>query len=612
MSVNFEELLKDTIDCLKTEGIRSTYHRSINVLRNIHGKEGPNYKKWMSTPLYSEKELENQRIRVFNSNITFSFITPLYNTNEQFLREMIDSVIAQTYSNWELCLGDGSDDKHNYVQAICQDYADKDNRIKYKKLENNYGIIGNSNICMEMATGDYISLIDHDDILHPSALYETIKAIEENDADFIYTDEMSFLSPNIENVEVIHFKTDFAPDALLGNNYICHFTSFKRSLLGSEPAFLTGYDGSQDHELFLRLTNRASHIVHIPKVLYYWRNHPTSTSHSDETKMDCSVSGIKAVSDSLKARGLDSVVSTSEKFPFIYRVNFTINGPYPLISILISNHNNKDILERCINSILDKTTYPNFEIVIIENNSQDESIMEYYKDLSIKDSRIRMATWEGNSFNWSATSNYGIREIANGEYIILLDNDTEVITPSWIEEMLMFAQRSDVGAVGAKLYYPDNTIQSAGMIIGLGEIAQSAFKGMNKDDLGYMGRLCFVQNYSAVTGSCLMVRKSVWEEVGGFEEKLPLNYNDVDFCLKIRKAGKLIVWTPYAELYHNEFGTRGRYKSAEESIKAKEEIAYFKNKWEKELESGDPYYNPNLTLEGNGFIPYKTQGNSHR
>ncbi len=612
MSVNFEELLKDTIDCLKTEGIRSTYRRSINVLSNIYGKKGPNYKKWMSTPLYSEKELGNQRIRVFNSNITFSFITPLYNTNEQFLREMIDSVIAQTYSNWELCLGDGSDDKHNYVQAICQDYADKDSRIKYKKLENNYGIIGNSNICMEMATGDYISLIDHDDILHPSALYETIKAIEENDADFIYTDEMSFLSPNIENVEVIHFKTDFAPDALLGNNYICHFTSFKRSLLGSEPAFLTGYDGSQDHELFLRLTNRASNTVHIPKVLYYWRNHPTSTSHSDETKMDCSVSGIKAVSDSLKARGLDSVVSTSEKFPFIYRVNFTINRPYPLISILISNHNNKDILEKCINSILDKTTYPNFEIVIIENNSQDESIIEYYKDLSIKDSRIRMATWEGNSFNWSATSNYGIREIANGEYIILLDNDTEVITPSWIEEMLMFAQRSDVGAVGAKLYYPNNTIQSAGMIIGLGEIAQSAFKGMNKDDLGYMGRLCFVQNYSAVTGSCLMVRKSVWEEVGGFEEKLPLNYNDVDFCLKIRKAGKLIVWTPYAELYHNEFGTRGRYKSSEESIKAKEEIAYFKNKWEKELESGDPYYNPNLTLEGNGFIPYKTQGNSHR
>lgn len=612
MSIRVGILFKQTVNCLRTEGIRSTYRRSVNVLKAIFAKTAPDYPKWMKTPLYTERELSAQRKHVFNSGITFSFVTPLYNTNEQFLREMIDSVIAQTYANWELCLGDGSDNEHNYVQKICQEYAEKDHRIKYKKLENNYGIIGNSNKCMEMATGDYISLIDHDDILNPSALYETVKAIEEKGADFIYTDEMSFLSPDINNVEVIHFKTDFAPDALLGNNYICHFTSFKRSLLGTDPAFLSGYDGSQDHELFLRLTNRAKCIVHIPMVLYYWRNHPTSTSHSEDTKMDCSVSGIKAVADSLKARGLDAVVDKSEQFPFIYRVKFSINKPEPLVSIVIPNYEHKKDLQKCISSILAKTTYPNYEIVVVENNSQDQEIFDYYNELENNNKNIKIATWEGKGFNWSSINNYGIKEATDGEYLILLNNDTEVIAPSWIEEMLMYAQRPDVGAVGAKLYYPNNTIQHAGIIVGLGGIAQPAFNGMNKGDLGYMGRLCFVQNYSAVTGACLMVRKKVWEEVGGFDEELEVSYNDVDFCLQIRKAGYLIVWTPYAELYHYEYKSRGLYDTPEKIAQTDKEILYFKNKWAKELKEGDPYYNPNLSLEGKGFVPYKTQGHTNR
>ncbi len=593
-------LMRQTVNCLKTEGLGVTIQKSFNVIKGSISTGGISYSKWMSTPLYSEEELQQQRVKLFATDITFSIITPLYNTDEKFLRDMIDSVVAQTYKGWELCLADGSDDAHDLVGKICQEYASNDTRIKYMKLDNNYGIIGNSNKAMQMATGDYISLLDHDDLLNPSALYETMVAIEDG-ADFIYTDEMSFLSPNVNNVLSIHFKPDFAPDNLRANNYICHFTSFKKSLLKDTVAFRDGFEGSQDHDLILRLTHDANHIVHIPKVLYYWRSHSQSTSLSADSKPYCSISGIKAVTESIKIDGLTGTVDCTPKNPFVYRIKYELKTPLPKVSIVIPNYDNVNDLRTCVSSIKEKTSYPNYEIVIVENNSKNQATFDYYDEI-IKDHNINVIRWEGTGFNWAALNNFGINK-ATGDYILLLNNDTSVITPDWIEEMLMYAQRDDVGAVGAMLYYPDNTIQHAGLIISEDTIAQSQFYRTQRTAAGYMGKLLYAQNMSAVTGACMLFRRSIWDEAGGFDENLAVSYNDVDFCLNIRRSGHLIVWTPYAELYHYEYKSRGLNDTSDKQAITDKEINYFRDKWKKELKNGDPYYNHNCRIVKPDFTP---------
>ena len=592
-------LMRQTINCLKTEGLGVTIQKSFNVIKGSISSNGVNLSKWMSTPLYSEEELQKQREKTFNTNITFSIIVPLYNTDEKFLREMIDSVIAQTYKGWELCLADGSDDAHGYVEQVCKEYANNDSRIKYVKLDDNYGIIGNSNRAMEMATGDFISLLDHDDLLHPSALYEAMTAAD-NGADFIYTDEMSFLSPDVNEVLSIHFKPDFAPDNLRANNYICHFTSFKRTLLNGKEAFREGFEGSQDHDLILRLTHDAKHIVHIPKVLYYWRSHPQSTAFSTDSKPYCSISGIRAVTESIKNDGLKGSVDCTPKNPFVYRVKYELKAT-PKVSIVIPNYEHVNDLKTCVTSIKEKTTYPNYEIVIVENNSKNQAIFDYYDEIS-KDENIKVIRWEGTGFNWAALNNFGISNSA-GEYILLLNNDTEVITPDWIEEMMMYAQRDDVGMAGAMLYYPNDTIQHAGLIVGEDVIAQALFYRTRRDTNGYMGKLLYAQNMTAVTGACMLFRKSIWEEVGKLDENLAVSYNDVDFCLSVRKAGYLIVWTPYAELYHYEYKSRGLNDTPEKQALTEKEISYFKQKWAKELKAGDPYFNPNCRLLNPDYSP---------
>ena len=583
---------------LKSEGVICTVAKTLRILsadRRIA------FSEWMKTPLFSADQLQAQRLRVFEKNIKFSIITPLFNTPEDFLREMIESVIAQTYPNWELCLADGSDDEHGYVRRICMEYSKKDSRIRYKKLTQNLGIAGNSNECIRMADGEYISLLDHDDLLHPAALHEVMDAICSREADFVYTDELTFNSPDKEDVSVIHFKPDYAPDTLLVNNYICHFVSFRRSLLDHCGAFRSGYDGSQDHELFLRMTKEAKQIIHIPEVLYYWRAHPESAAETVGNKQYASEAGIKAIRDFLKSEGIDASVGLAKGIPTIYRVSYPLPSPEPLVSIIIPNCDHADDLRACIESVREKTSYRNYEIIIVENNSTLRKTFEYYRKLSSESDNVKIIRWKGNEFNWSAINNYAAEKAASGEYLLLLNNDMTVISPGWIEEMLMYAQRSDVGAVGAMLYYPDDTIQHAGVILGMGGVAAHAFNVFRRGSVGYMGRLCYAQNLSAVTGACMMIRRTVWEEVGGINEQFAVNYNDIDLCLRIREAGYLIVWTPYAELYHYESKSRGGIDTPEKRDGLAREKLLFRKRWYDVLEKGDPYYNPNLTLRRSDF-----------
>ncbi|MFI3201214.1 MAG: glycosyltransferase family 2 protein [Eubacteriales bacterium] len=551
-----------------------------------------------------EEDRKYQSDYEFQRKVKISILVPLYNTPERFLREMIQSVLNQTYEYWELCLADGSDENFSYVKTVCEEYVQKEKkqRILYKKLEKNEGIAGNTNRCYEMATGEYIGLFDHDDLLHPSTLFEYVRAINEQGADYLYCDETTFKGNHIDKIVTMHFKPDFAIDNLRANNYICHFSVFARELLDGTELFRSRFDGSQDHDMILRLTARANKVVHIPKVLYYWRSHKQSVASGIQAKTYAIQAAKEAVADHLNKEGFEEFrVHSTRAFETIFRIGYEVIGE-PLITIVIPNKDHKEDLERCITSIIQETTYTRYEILIVENNSITEEIKEYYKQLlELYPSKIKIITYTG-VFNYSAINNLGVEQ-ADGDYILLLNNDTQVITINWIEELLMYAQRDDVGAVGAKLYYPDKTIQHAGVVIGLGAhgtAGHSHYK-QPKQNLGYMGRLCYAQNVSAVTGACLLVKKEKFYEVGGLEEDLCISLNDVDFCLKLREKGYLNVFTPFAELYHYESISRGLDDQGEKAKRYQEESNYFRSKWKEVIEQGDPYYNENFSLERSDF-----------
>lgn len=540
-------------------------------------------------------DLEAQRTEKFPESIKFSVVVALYNTPEDYLRKMIESVLYQTYDNLELCLVDGSDKKHRGVRKICREYQYYDNRIRYKKLKKNLGISDNTNICIDMSVGDYIVLFDHDDLLHPSALYECMKAITERKADFIYTDENTFTN-TIDDAFSPHHKPDFSPDYLRSMNYICHLTTFSRGLYQKVGGFRKEFDGSQDYDMILRLTEQAEHIVHIPKILYYWRAHKQSVAMDIHAKDYCIDAAKAALKEHLQRVGLKGEIENG-KFLSSYRIRYEIERN-PLISIVIPNKDHVDELERCLKSIEERSTYENYEIIIVENNSEEKETFDFY-DVLQKDSRVKVVVWE-EEFNYSAINNYGA-SFAKGEYLLLLNNDVEVISPDWLQEMLMFVQREDVGAAGAKLYYPDDTVQHAGVIVGLGGVAGHSHKYCEKDSLGYFARPVTVQNLSAVTAACLMVKKTIFDSLEGFDVGFRVAFNDVDFCMRIRKAGYLIVFTPYAELYHYESLSRGAEDTPEKVERFNGEIYRFKERWEKELAEGDPYYNPNLSLDYEDF-----------
>lgn len=548
-----------------------------------------------------ETRAKEERETVFPRMPKISILVPLWNNEKEFQIEMLDSVMNQTYQNWELCLADGSDDAHSYMGEISKEYASRSNgRIVYKKLEKNEGISGNTNACLAMATGEFIGLLDQDDILHPSTLYEYVKVINEKDADYIYCDETTFKSGNIDHMLTMHFKPDYAPDNLRANNYICHFSVFKRDLLQGTELFRSQFDGSQDHDMILRLTDEAKNVVHVPKLLYYWRCHATSVASNIEAKPYAIEAARGAVAENLRSHGFKNFQITSTRaFETIFKIRYQIIGS-PKISIVIPNKDHVEDLKRCINSIEEKSTYDNYEIIVVENNSETKEIKDYYELLK-DDPRVKGVTYTG-SFNYSAINNFGVKQ-TTGEYILLLNNDTQVITVNWMEEMLMYAQREDVGAVGAKLYYGDKTIQHAGVVIGLGahRTAGHTHYKQHRENLGYMGRLCYAQDVTAVTGACLLVKKSLFEKVGGLDESFAISLNDVDFCLKLRKLGLLNVFTPFAELYHFESISRGLDDQGEKAQRYNRESAHFREKWKTELEQGDPYYNPNFSLDRSDF-----------
>lgn len=547
-----------------------------------------------------DAERERQKNTVFDRMVKISVLTPLWNTPENFLREMIESVQAQTYQNWELCLADGSDDAHAYVGEICREYAKKDRRIVYKKLEKNGGIAENTNRCLEMATGEYVAPFDHDDLLHPCVLYEYVKVINEKDADYIYCDEATFKNGDVNQMITMHFKPDYAIDNLRANNYICHFSMFDKKLLEGTELYRTKFDGSQDHDMILRLTDKARNVVHVPKLLYYWRQHAGSVSSGVEAKPYVVESARGAVADHLRRHGFSNFKITSTRaFETIFKITYEIIGE-PKISIIIPNKDHVEDLRRCITSIIEKSTYDNYEIIVVENNSETREIFAYYEELA-NNPAVKIITYKGD-FNYSAINNLGVSE-ASGEYVLLLNNDIQIITVNWMEELLMYAQRPDVGAVGAKLYYPDKTIQHAGVVIGLGahRTAGHVHYRQKRENLGYMGRLCYAQNMSAVTGACLLVKKALYEEAGGLDESFAVSLNDVDFCLKLRRLGYLNVFTPFAEAYHYESASRGSDMTGEAAARYNAESARFREKWKAELEAGDPYYNPNFSLDKSDF-----------
>lgn len=551
------------------------------------------------TPERAAEERETK----FERMVKISILVPLWNTPKDFLVEMLDSVMNQTYENWELCLADGSDAEHNYVGEICKEYqARSKGRIVYQKLQKNEGIAGNTNQCYKLATGEFIGLFDHDDILHPSVLFEYVKAINEQDADYLYCDETTFQSGDINKMLTMHFKPDYAPDNLRANNYICHFSVFSREILEGTELFRTKFDGSQDHDMILRLTDNAKKVVHIPKLMYYWRSHAGSVASGTEAKPYVTQAGKGAVGDHLKKHGFSHFQITSTRAcETIFRIRYKVLGE-PKVSVIIANKDHVEDLRRCITSIVQKSTYQNYEIIVVENNSTTPEIEAYYKTLEEElGDRVKIVRYEG-AFNYSAVNNLGAKH-ATGDYILLLNNDTEVITSNWMEELLMYAQREDVGAVGAKLLYADRTIQHAGVVLGLGahRTAGHSHYKIPVQNLGYMGRLCYAQNMSAVTGACLMVKKELFDLVGGLEESFAISLNDVDFCLKLREKGFLNVWTPFAELYHYESISRGLDDQGEKAERYNRESEQFRKKWKEVLEKGDPYYNPNFSLDRSDF-----------
>ncbi|AEE14040.1 glycosyl transferase family 2 [Thermodesulfobium narugense DSM 14796] len=593
LAKDFIYLMKKSVNYIKVYGLKGFFRKIVNKLSN---KEQTLYQNWIERNEPTKEELIAQKSIKFDYEPKISIIVPTWNTPKRFLIEMLNSVLDQTYSNWELCIADGAS-KEKHVKEILDQYAKKDSRIKVKYLSENKGIAGNSNEAISLATGDYIALLDHDGTLAPFALFEVVKAINENkDADFIYSDEDKISEDGKERFDA-HFKPDFAPDTLRSYNYICHLSVIKKEILDLVGYFRDGFDGSQDYDLILRCTEKTKKIIHIPKILYHWRVSQNSVAGNSNAKLYAYESAKKALKEHLERVNIKGNVIDG-KFLGSYKINYKILGN-PKISIIIPNKDHKEELERCISSIFSKSTYKNYEIIIVENHSKEKEIFEYYEYLRDNYNNVVLLEYK-DEFNYSAVNNFAVK-YTRGDILLFLNNDTEIINENWLEEMLQYAQRKDVGAVGAKLYYPDNTIQHGGVIVGVGGIAGHAHRFFPKDSPGYFGRLSIVQNFSAVTGACLMMRKDVFVEVGGFDDEYPLAVSDVDICLKVRKKGYLVVWTPYAELYHYESKTRGYEDTPEKQERFKREINLFKSKWGDILEKGDPYYNPNLTLDREDF-----------
>lgn len=543
--------------------------------------------------LPTRKKLAAQRAAGVPGGPKISVVAPLYNTPPRFLRQMIGSVTGQSYQNWQLVLADASDAAHSEVGRIAGAYAKKDGRITYVKLGENKGIAGNTNAGLAAAQGDWLTLLDHDDLLYKNALFEVAKAAA-GGADFVYSDEI-VLTENLKHLVDYHFKPDFEPDYLRGCNYITHLAAFSRALLdragGGERS---EYDGSQDFELILRLTERAEKILHLPYVLYIWRSHAGSTASSMEAKPYALAAGERAINSHLARVGLAGEAFAIPGCPGAYRVRYALTGQ-PLVSVIIPNKDHAGDLARCLESLYAKAGYPRFEVIVVENNSTDPATFAYYETAKQQFAGLRVETYRG-AFNFSAINNFG-RSAAKGGQLLLLNNDIECLSEGFLAELLMYSQRPDVGCVGAKLYYPDDRIQHAGVFIGLGGTAGHSHKSHPRASAGDLYRLATPQNLLAVTGACLMVKTALYDAMGGLDEALfAVAYNDIDLCLKLHAAGRTNVFTPFAEAYHYESKSRGLDTQSENAARYEREKANFINKYGALIAAGDPYYNRHFNL----------------
>ena len=597
-----KELAGYAVQLTKDEGLGTMLARGAGfVKRRCFGKK--------ARYLPAKKVLEAQRAELAGQTAdscglpTISILTPLYNTPEPYLREFLDSFVDQTAPNGQLCLADASDAEHDAVKRIVEEYQTKNQRIVYKKIENK-GIAANTNAAASLATGDYLALADHDDILAPHAMYTMGKAIlqlrERGEPDgFLYSDEALF-SKSIQRPIVAHFKPDYAPDYLLCCNYICHLAVFQKALWDAVGGERPECDGSQDHDLFLRLIEQVGGAAHVPQVLYYWRVHAGSTSGGTEAKPYVAAAAKKALADHLARTGRTGTVEDG-LFPSTYRVKWDIEGD-PKVSILIPNKDHTDDLEKCLQSIWKKTTWDNYEIIVIENNSTDPATFAYYEKAKQRYDGLKVVTYPEKGFNFSGINNFG-RKAAAGDYLLLLNNDVEVRNGDWLTELLrQCAHKGGAAICGAMLYYPDETLQHAGVITGLGGYAGHSHKYKQKGGSGYLFRIATVQDFSAVTGACLLVKASVYDEVGGLDEQFAVAFNDVDFCLRVRDAGCRIAWTPYAELTHYESKSRGgdeKDPAKAARFAAEQQRLYTIHGKENILD--DPYYNPNLTRDREDF-----------
>lgn len=533
------------------------------------------------------------RIKEFKSLHLISVVMPVYNTPEVYLRACIDSVLAQSYPHWELCIADDASPKP-HVREVLKSYEKQDPRIRVVYRDKNGHISHASNSALNIARGEFVALLDHDDTLPEHALYFVADAIDRHpNARILYSDEDK-LDLNGQRVEP-HFKSDWNPDLFYSQNYVSHLGVYRRSLLQRIEGFRPGVEGSQDQDLLLRCLPhvKPEDIIHIPRVLYHWRTVEGSTALASGEKSYTTQAGLKALRDYFKLIGLQGVTVEAGVVPNTYRVRWPLPQPAPLVSLLIPTRDRRAITEVAVRSILDKTTYPNYEIIIIDNGSVEPETLAFFQAIQREDPRVRVIRYD-HPFNYSAINNYG-EQNARGDILGLINNDVEVISPDWLSEMVSHACRPEIGCVGAKLYYSNDTLQHGGVILGVGGVANHAHKQFSRKAPGYFARLVVNQNFSAVTAACLVVRREIYQEVGGLDEKhLSVAFNDVDFCLKVLEAGYRNLWTPYAELYHHESISRGAEDSPEKMQRFQSEVHHMRKKWQTLLDK-DPYYNPNLT-----------------
>ena len=583
------ELVVRSSHIIAEDGMQSFAERSqIYMRRKLSQKKNPPKEP-------SGKELEDMRIQCasFEYRPKISIITPVLNTREEWLRSSIESVLHQIYDNWELCIADdGSDQPH--IRETLNFYQQKDARIKVKYLNENQGVSGASNEALAMASGEFIGFLDHDDQLLSNALYEVVLMLNRNaSADFIYSDEI-LISKRGKPVYA-YFRPDFSLDYMLSHCYIVHFVVIRASILKKIGGFRAEFKVSQDYDLFLRVLSQTRNVLHIPKILYKWRQYESSTGHLlKERVME---SSRRALQDFADREGIKGVVWGTKNFNF-FRLKRDILDR-PKISIIIPTKDRIDLLKRCIESIQNRSSYDNYEIIIVDNMSQEEETAAYLDGLGKSYENCRIIKFN-EKFNYSKLNNYAA-EFARGEHLLFLNNDIEVLNSDWLEAMLEQSQRDEIGCVGAKLLYPDRKIQHVGVVVGWGGRAEHIYKWLHSNDIGYMGHFVSIRNYSAVTAACMMLRKSIFNEVGGFDERFEIGFGDVDLCLRVRELGYENLFTPYAELLHYESATRGRSFSFDPHPN---DTKRFIERWQEYIKGGDPYYNPNLPLDSYDILPF--------